>query len=65
MLSAAAVDEVEECGLSVVLRRKSCVTAMPMEAKESEVRSQARNVRSVTCVSICESMFPHVDVLHD
>lgn len=29
-----------------VLSRKSCVTAMPMLAKESEVRSQARNVRS-------------------
>ena len=27
-------------------RRKSCVTAMPMEAKEREVRSQARKVRS-------------------
>ena len=33
------------------LSRKSCVTAMPMEAKESEVRSQARKVRSVWCVS--------------
>lgn len=31
----------------VVLRRKSWVTAMPMEAKEREVRSQARKVRSV------------------
>ena len=31
----------------VVLRRKSCVMAMPMEAKASEVRSQARNVRSM------------------
>lgn len=30
-----------------VLRRKSWVIAMPMEAKEREVRSQARNVRSV------------------
>jgi hypothetical protein len=29
------------------LRRKSCVMAMPMEAKERLVRSQARNVRSV------------------
>jgi len=29
-----------------VLRRKSCVTAMPMEAKAREVRSQARKVRS-------------------
>jgi hypothetical protein len=31
----------------VVLRRKSCVMAMPMLAKEREVRSQARKVRSV------------------
>ena len=30
-----------------VLRRKSCVTAMPMLAKEREVRSQAKYVRSV------------------
>ena len=30
-----------------VLRRKSCVTAMPMLAKEREVRSQARYVRSI------------------
>lgn len=29
-----------------VFRRKSCVTAMPMEAKARDVRSQARNVRS-------------------
>ena len=29
-----------------VLRRKSCVMAMPMPAKEREVRSQARKVRS-------------------
>ena len=31
----------------VVLRRKSWVTAMPMEAKAREVRSQARKVLSV------------------
>ena len=31
---------------SEVFRRKSCVTAMPMLAKEREVRSQARKVRS-------------------
>jgi len=31
----------------VVFSLKSCVMAMPMEAKASEVRSQARNVRSV------------------
>lgn len=34
--------EVEE-----ELRRKSCVIAIPIEAKAREVRSQARNVRSV------------------
>ena len=33
------------------LRRKSCVMAMPMEAKEREVRSQARKVRSRSGVS--------------
>lgn len=31
----------------VVLRRKSCVIAMPMDANAREVRSHARNVRSV------------------
>lgn len=31
----------------LVLRRKSWVTAMPMLAKDREVRSQARKVRSV------------------
>ena len=30
----------------VVLSRKSCVTAIPMEAKARDVRSQARKVRS-------------------
>lgn len=29
-----------------VLRRKSCVMAIPMDAKASDVRSHARNVRS-------------------
>ena len=29
-----------------VFRRKSCVIAMPIEAKAREVRSQARKVRS-------------------
>ena len=38
--------EEGEVSLMVVLRRKSWVTAMPMEAKEREVRSQARKVRS-------------------
>lgn len=33
----------------VVLRRKSWVTAMPILAKDSDVRSQARKVRSVSC----------------
>lgn len=41
-------EEVVELGVEiVVLRRKSCVMAMPMLAKEREVRSQARKVRSV------------------
>lgn len=31
-----------------VFRRKSCVTAMPIDAKAREVRNQARKVRSVT-----------------
>jgi hypothetical protein len=45
------------CGLSFwspdkeVFRRKSCVIAMPMLAKEREVRSQARKVRSKGFVS--------------
>lgn len=30
----------------MVFKRKSCVTAIPMEANASEVRSQARKVRS-------------------
>ena len=30
----------------VVLRRKSCVIAIPIEAKANDVRSQARKVRS-------------------
>jgi hypothetical protein len=37
---------------SEVLRRKSCVMAMPMDAKAREVRSQARNVRSVCMWSV-------------
>lgn len=35
-----------------VLRRKSWVTAIPMEANAREVRSQARNVRSRVKVSV-------------
>lgn len=35
-------------GLMDVLSRNSCVTAMPIEAKAREVRSQARKVRSVS-----------------
>lgn len=34
-----------------VLRRKSWVTAMPIEAKARDVRSHARKVRSVWVVS--------------
>jgi hypothetical protein len=50
---ASAATSEEEEGLEDVsgrrdeLRRKSWVIAMPMEAKEREVRSQARKVRSV------------------
>lgn len=40
-------DEEGELERRLVFRRKSCVIAMPMEAKERDVRSQARNVRSV------------------
>lgn len=36
-----------------VFNRKSWVTAMPIEAKEREVRSQARKVRSGDSVSCC------------
>ena len=42
-------DEEEEplpSAAKEVLRRKSCVTATPMEAKDRDVRSQARKVRS-------------------
>jgi hypothetical protein len=41
----------ELLSVMVVLSRKSCVIAMPMEAKERDVRSQARNVRSTRAVS--------------
>ena len=37
------------CCESDVLRRKSCVIAIPILAKASEVRSHARNVRSTSC----------------
>lgn len=35
------------------LRRKSCVTAIPMEAKARDVRSQARKVRSTMPDQLC------------
>jgi hypothetical protein len=38
---------VEDSWLIVLLRRKSWVTAIPIEAKAREVRSQARKVRSI------------------
>jgi hypothetical protein len=46
-------EEVDgECvDADVVLRRKSWVMAMPMEAKARDVRSQAKNVRSVHAIS--------------
>lgn len=37
---------VSDESLRLVLSRKSCVIAIPIEAKASEVRSQARKVRS-------------------
>lgn len=40
----------EVSGRSDELRRKSWVIAMPMEAKEREVRSQARKVRSTHAI---------------
>jgi hypothetical protein len=36
----------------VLLRRKSCVTAIPIDAKANDVRSHARNVRSTGCHSL-------------
>jgi len=40
------LDDEESDELSVVFKRNSCVTAIPIEAKDNEVRSHARNVRS-------------------
>lgn len=40
--------------VSEVFRRKSWVMARPMEAKEREVRSQARKVRSVVTVVLVD-----------
>jgi hypothetical protein len=40
----------------VLLRRKSCVTAIPIEAKANDVRSHARNVRSTGCHSLLISL---------
>ena len=37
----------------MVFKRKSCVTAMPIEANAREVRSQARKVRSREDVRVC------------
>lgn len=45
-----------------VFRRKSWVTAMPMEANAREVRSQAKNVRSVGRVLAQYSTCPPLDV---
>jgi hypothetical protein len=43
----------------VVLRRKSCVIAMPMDANARDVRSHARNVRSVCkLANITATQFP-------
>ncbi len=46
------------CDESEELRRKSWVIAMPMEAKEREVRSQARNVLSRQGDNVSNSLFP-------
>jgi len=44
-------DESGEFAIEV-FSRKSCVIAMPIDAKERDVRSQARKVRSIHQVSI-------------
>lgn len=46
--------EVLSSQVIVLFSRKSCVTAMPMEAKERDVRSHARNVRSRHVVQISQ-----------
>ena len=46
--SSTGCDGMSSRSESVVLRRKSWVMAMPMEAKAREVRSHARKVRSVS-----------------
>lgn len=38
---------VSSSPVMLVLRRNNCVMAMPMLAKESDVRNHARNVRSM------------------
>jgi len=42
----------------LVFKRKSCVIAMPIEAKEREVRSQAKNVRSIS------PFYQHISLIH-
>lgn len=49
--------EFDESGWREEFRRKSWVTAMPIEAKEREVRSQARKVRSVILVLVGVDIF--------
>ena len=44
---SVSLEELAESGEREVLRRKSWVIAIPIEAKAREVRSQARNVRSM------------------
>lgn len=46
-------DVLLSSGRSDELSRNSWVTAMPMEAKERDVRSQARKVRSMSSISEC------------
>ena len=46
-MASTGEDGFEGSEAMVVFRRKSCVIAIPIDAKAMEVRSQARNVRSM------------------
>lgn len=51
----------------VLLKRKSCVTAIPMDAKANEVRSHARNVRSrdvSACIHLDRSLLERLELQH-
>jgi hypothetical protein len=47
-----------------VLRRKSCAIAIPIEAKASDVRSHARNVRSENDISLALTQQPRRTAQH-